>query len=286
MDRTALRFFYAVDDGGGLGPPPQEIEEAPDPGVLVEGIDEIPQNEPEGDSGYEAMSKEDLMKLVQKNEEEAKRLRDSRELNESIAQGFQTLSSELKSRKVDTGVQQSIAPQQPTETIEQYNERLREEILENPVKALEEFSIKKFGPIINELVGNNLSVSRRFMELDPDDGDFFKKHQEEIDKFVNSLPDQEKLRDKNVYKRATRQIKMEHIDELVESKVQALINKKVENRAPGTVSSGYSESSVNPRPTVVKRESKVLTREEAAKADLYGISKEDYYDYLKRRGMK
>ena len=284
--RKLVRFLYGPDAGGDLGPPPQDFEEPMDSKVLVEGVDEIPQDDPVDDeSGYGAKSKEELIELVRRNEEEARKLRENSALGESIAAGFQNLSKELKSNQ---GVhkEQTVAPKQPTETQEQYLERVREEILENPVKVLDEYATKKLGPIITELVGGNLAMSRRFMEIDPEDGTFFKKHQEEIDKYVKSLPDHEKLKDKNVYKRATRIVKMDHFDELVNEKVEAALNKKVEGNSNVSVQRGYSESSVNPRPMTVKRQSRVLTREEAKKAEMIGLTHEVYFDYLQRKGLK
>ena len=252
--------------------------------VLVEGVDKIP--ETLEDKVPEEYVDLDKKALIEKLEAERKVLEETKkQVNEvaALKEGLASLGENLK--PVPVAAPEVVAPQKSED---EYKEEFNEKFVEDPYSAMVKFQIEKLGPEIQRLMLNNLEVSKKFVELDPDRRETFKKYQSEIEGEIAKIPPQERLRDTEIYRKAHDRVMATHIDDIVALKVKEALEAQASEREIAEkkkTTPGFAETTMSP-PPVKKMNYIVLTQEEKRKADLLGIPLKEYARYLKERGKK
>ena len=187
--------------------------------------------------------------------------------------------------------QQQQQPQQPVETEEVFNERIKSTMYDNPRQAMDEYYGKKLMPEVNRLAANNLYHSQKFLELDPERGANYKKYQKAIDAQVRTMTPQEQLYDPEIYQKAYQQVMVLHIDDTVAEAVKvALEAKEAEggSKAKGNgVGSSHTEiGNGSPNPGARKKTKIALTDAEKKRAVTLGITQKDMAAIKARRAKK
>jgi len=282
----------AQDDGGGEVNGETTPQEPPAGGafegeeyeeVYVEGVDSPPPEE-EGTKP----DPEELQKQNQDLQQQLEQLKQQADLGQNLQQSISQLGENLQQPRRTQGQnrQQTQAQQQPGESEEEFAKRVRENFYDDPYKVLNEFQYRKLQPFMAQMVNNNLSNSKRFLQVDPNKKGTYSQYSEEIEEEVQQMPFQEKMNDPQVYDKAYERVMARHMDDIIEQKVQERMEQSKEQTPPSRPETPQSESSQYKPSGQPKRKIKKLTRQEALAADNKGIPRGQYYDYLVERGMK
>ncbi len=253
--------------------------------VLVRGEDKIPEDLTEKTipAEFKDLDKE---ALVAKLEAERKTLEETKQKAEQVAalkEGIASLGTTLQ-KPAPVAVPQPVMPQKSEED---YKEEFNEKFVEDPYSAMIKFQAEKLAPEIQRLMLNNLKTSRKFLELDPERKDTYKKYQDAIEQEILKTNPQMRLEDPEIYQKTHDRVMAGHINEIIEAKVkealelQAKEKKEIEKK----VEPGYTEFSMTSGPKE-KPNYVILTQEEKQKANLLGIPIKEYARYLKERGKK
>ena len=191
-------------------------------------------------------------------------------ITKSLTDGFDRLGNRLATppAQAPTGVQEVMSE-------EEFNSKL----MDNPSQYIDkkfQQHIKSLGSEIQQVLLNNQEVSRNFAMMDPEYKVYMETYGPEIEKVVASYPVQERIRDVNIYKKAAKTVKAEHIDDIVQKAVADALAKQQTQAAPaaqGRVTS-FNETKGLPAPSGKKQVH--LTPQEAAMCNVRGIKYEDY----------
>ena len=171
---------------------------------------------------------------------------------------------------------QGVQPKQAQESVAEFKERMKEHLYDDPVAMMDEYFSKKLSPEIRRLASNNQFQSQKFLELDPEKGETYKKYKSEVDLVVEKLPPQDKLYDPDIYTKAYQQVMATHIDDIIAAKVQEAIKTQGIGGVPAPaaeVKVSYAETGVTPNPTgATAKKVVVLTPTEKALAANKGVS--------------
>lgn len=268
---------------------------APDEGdVEFEFVDDgqaVEEERKENEGEFADKSREEII-------EEMKRLRESSSSKvQSVSEKTENLQEELAALKNGAGsasggltqeqvlalqqMQMQGNSQEKGESEEEFRERIKNEIYDDPVKALEGVISKKLTPEIRRLAQNNLYHSRKYLEIDPEKGDNFKKYQKEIDSVVQKMGNDAKLGDPEVYQKAYQQVMASHIDDIVSDRVKKALEEQgsSKERGDGIPSDGgsYHESGLQSPPPNGKKKQRIrITEEDRKKAPIRGMNAHDF----------
>lgn len=170
---------------------------------------------------------------------------------------------------------QGQQPQQPRETDAEFAERIKEHIFDNPVAVLDEYIAKKLTPEVKRLATNNMFHSQKYLELDPEKAQFYKKYKAEVDQVAQSMPSEIRLYDPQVYQKAYQQVMTMHIDDVVNAKVAEAIAAQGNGSTKPSASTprGHSEIPSMPPPIGSGQKKKVVISDiERTRAAQRGVS--------------
>lgn len=266
-----LQWFAEDDDEeDGVEIDEEEDEEEDDIPILVEGRDEIPE---EDDSEEEGPSREDLLRELEeiRSREEANRAR--LEDKETLSDGFQKLSQILEQQNSAQSQQQ-----QSQETWDDVKKRLKDSFYDDPVAAMEEamkYMVKsEIAPAFQELHGTvsktAMATSRQMAAQNPTNKTILEKYGDEVEAAVKSLPP-----GPDVYERACQQVGMQHFTDIVQASVQEAMGAAASSSKTSRPSSNMNPSgSSGSRGASPKKKAKrrVLTAAQREAADKMGLS--------------
>jgi hypothetical protein len=248
--------------------------------VLVEGIDEIPEQE-EVESklpdDFKELSKEEIYAKYQQSTEGVNQA-------QALQAGIEALGDKLTPQQQQAAPvpqqQQQPAPVTPEEQ-EAKNDQLTDMFFKEPTKAFDQaFDAAidaKIGPLMRDTISSNFSTQRQILETNPDKKEFFQKHAAEIDAEFQKLPLSDRVVGKG-YTKAYDNVRAQNLDEVIDSEVAKRMESiKAELKAELAPQRGveYTETG-GTAPRVVKRKRVILTREDKAKADAVGMTYNDY----------
>lgn len=286
-----IGFLFAPDDGtnppAGGDPPGAGVETEEIETVFVSSPEEIPQENtgPSFDPEELKRQNEDLQSRLEALQQQA-------DVATQLNQGISQLGETLKKGQGQGQGQQPPPPQAKGETEAEYAERIKKEFYDDPYHNLQDMTQRTMQPFLNQVVNNNVAMSRRLMTLDPQKSENFKAYAEEIDQAVAQMPPMTKLQDPMVYDKAYEQVVARHMDEIIEKSVaQRLAEAQAQNpgngsSAPSTAQNSHVEHGHQPPSGGPRKNYAVLTPQEKTTAFNKGLTQQQYYDYLKRKGLK
>jgi len=197
--------------------PAEPVEDGPE--VFFEGDEGAAVEEP---AELKGLSREDVFKKLQEAQTtiEAERARSQG--------GVGTLTDALRGLLPQTPAQSQPAvdgfrlpdfggPQlQPGETAEAYRRRMDTEFIQRPAEVAQQIAVQSQAPMIKMMGENMLMLSREFVRKDPTDGKVYEKYQNEVERYVASVPIQAKLANPMIYRDAVQAVKAAHMTEFVE----------------------------------------------------------------------
>jgi hypothetical protein len=200
----------------------------------------------------------------------------------AIQQGLAALGDKLQPQ---TPAPQ-VAPQRPTETDEEFEERIQEAWVQKPVKAIEETVLRKWGPWFQRQALANIKVGEKLL-LNSPKKETFLKYRKEIDEELGRYPIE--VINAETYEEIHDRVVSRHYDDLKETWRAEWEAEQARNGGNGTVqrsqaaTTGYGER--NAAPTGVTRNRRVvepLSPEEERQWKLSGISRQDFLKYRER----
>lgn len=297
LAKTKAQICWAPDDGGMGGGGDGEVAFEPldtSSGITFEDLPEEPA-EPEE---FKGKSRADLIKEMDEREKAFAAQRSSLEAQASQTAALQGAFAGLaeKLEKVAKAPQgqptaQGMDPQKPYESPEQFNERIQQSLLVNPVQALTEVGERVFGPTLQQQAIALQATSKELVRLRPETKPIYEKYGAEIDALAATAPNNPRA-----YLEATEIVASRHRSELVAEEAAALAERLVNEKlaalgyqasATGTsspqVSKGpHVETSVPKGPRIVNGRRVVqATPSQRAQwqraADAKVMTIEDYY---------
>ncbi len=176
---------------------------APDQSGLVEDEDEkdpIPEE-------YRKKTKAEILAELEQAKQQA-------DLTRSISEGLASVGKEPERPSVVTPQPQPPAPQPPPK-LDINNDNFFDDTMGN----LDKYFQYKMGPYLQEVAERDLRKDARLLQLDPESGEFARKHWQEIEAVVHSMPAQERYAG-NAYDRALQKVQAGHPDEMAEAALQ------------------------------------------------------------------
>lgn len=258
-----------------------------DPEVPVEGSEEFEMvevgdlNDPlpdEGDKGEEkiTLTPEEFQSLKQQGDSAV-----------AIQKGIAELGATINKPNQQ---QQQVAPQQPGESYEDFKKRLNSELFgDNPAEVLEEYFNKKMGPILQHVSGLSANQQKDLMMVKDETKKYFRKYQEDIEAFYNSLPPDQKSNPRSwqyAYDEVLKKKQNEIIDDEVQARFDEMWEKKMKESGMGgssvstsrspQVESGAGMGGYATQPAGKKSKKVRYTKDDIRQADMIGLNIEDY----------
>lgn len=220
-------------------------EEEQDIQYLIEGKDEIPIEE-EVETGP---SVEELKVEYDKMQVEMERMKVESNLASVWKEGLNDLGE-----KISTPQPMQANPQQQQKDFEDWKKKSNKDWYKDPTGNALNLYAQKIQPEIEKTLNNKLQYSREFCRLDPDTATMFKRYEAEVDAEVNRMTQLEK-NDMKVYQNALKRVGVNHIDELVNEKVEMALKKRdEEEKRLKPANEQFSEANINPRSRPSKTE--------------------------------
>lgn len=199
-----------------------------------------------------------------------------------------TLLASMPAPKV-TVQQQVPAPVQPAFDQDAYKKGFNENLYENPYDKILDLTGRVLSPAIRQLAEANLANARRWLTVDPERSATAKEYMTEIDQEIQTLPDQARLTDPDVYLKAHDRVISRHISDIVQKRVAAsLAQQQSATVQPPAQPAGavHISPSITGAPSVSAKKIVRLTSAEVAAGRLMGMNEADYAAYLVRKGKK
>lgn len=137
---------------------------------------------------------------------------------ETLNQGLANLAEVLKGQGKGTG--DLPEQQQSGESDEEFKERISKDLFEDgkTYGSLTEAMRREFGPVFNQLAAGTVKLQKKMLRNDPETGEYFKKYEKDIDKFVEKLPVGQRM-NPEVYEYAYKQVMQDKQPEVLESEL-------------------------------------------------------------------
>ena len=206
-------------------------------------------------------------------------MKESGDSAKAIRDAIQELGKTMGAARAEQPVQQQVQAQ-PQESEEAYEERIKEELLTNPRKVLDEHLRRSVSPLVNSVASGARQTARELVRLQKGQ-DAFDRYGADIDRIVAGKPVSDIIqRPREVYEEAYNQVMASHLDDLIAIRVAEEVAKlrvngsEGEARASG-VRAPYGASQSRPAP----REKRIILSErEREIADQKGL---DYHTYAR-----
>lgn len=215
MQRGRL-FFEAEDDGGlgGGGEDGLQFEDAPGRGIALEVVDDEP---------AEIAGKDRLALLKELQDKEAAFQKEKAALESrvdpvaALQASFAALGERLEKAPRASPTQPAYVPMQPQETAEQFRERIRTTLLEDPVQATAEVAQRLYGPMFQQQAASIAALSKQLLMQQPEKKLIFDRYGQEIEALAATAPG-----NPNAIFEATEIVASRHMSELVPEQAKAL----------------------------------------------------------------
>lgn len=248
--------------------PDEEVE------VLFEGQEGYEETE-EIPSEYQELDKAALIQKIQAEKDRAAEIQKQADAVSAMNASISALGDKLGQPKAPS------VPSAPQMTQEDLNKKLaeiRDNFLDDPVKAMDAYQDLKMQPIVQTMEGQNLTHSRNYASLHPDTKDVMDRYSQEVDEIVNSRAQIEKVKNPKIYIEAAKQVQMNHFNEYVQAAAEKILKEKgieTDSSASSSPSSVSFNETIN-RPSKKKKRVKI-SKEDAEK--LKYIDEDDIKKY-------
>ena len=205
--------------------------------------------------------------------------------------------------RIGQPAQPVIMPQQQGETEEEFEKRLDENAFEMGVsKAMKQFFNRNLAPEVRRLMVNNVHLSKKFVQLDPNKSKLYAKYGKEIDAYVAAQPPNVQLSNPDIYDDAVNAVASRHSEELLNEqletrlasereKIKAEILKEVGAGKPAGSKPVFNATNPN-QPTPTKKSNTLTVKQlvdkypdKAKEAFVKGIPVHIYFKHLAEKGL-
>ena len=220
--------------------------------IIVEGVDEDPEakSEPQGPSTDE-LAKE-LDEIKRQNEELAQKA----DSNLALQAGIRDLKDSIRQPVV-----QPAPIQKPGESDAAFADRLKEGLLDDPDKLLDEKMNRRLSPVFDKILSTNLSLQKKLTRIEK--GDSFDRYSTEIEQEVQNMD----RTDPDVYGKAHDMVVSRHLsDEKERIKQEVIEELKKEQPVPQVAPQNFTPAASGSPPPVNKGKYIKISPEEKAQA--------------------
>ena len=246
-------------------------EEEPEVEFLVEGRDEIPDEEPKEDGPSKEALMAELESLRQQQSLVSEQLGDRKTLEE----GFSKLSQALVEQRENGNVAAENMP-----SWEELKKKLSKNFYDDPMTAVEEtlkyFVQSEIAPAFKQtqdmLSKTAISTSRQLAVANPTNKMIMDKFGDEVEETVKKLP-----HTPDVYEKACQQVGMNHFTDIVQFQVQEAMSNAGNNNAVNSkpTSNVLPSGIVSQGKTSNNKVRRILTKDQKEWADRKGVTYED-----------
>ena len=114
---------------------------------------------------------------------------------------------------------QSMQPQQPGESQDDFRARIEKAVFEKPFDAIMEVIQKTSGPINGQIVSNQMRQGKKltYFGLEASDQAMFKRYEAEVDEEFGKIPLESRFADpEGAYEKAYTLVKARHLNDIIE----------------------------------------------------------------------
>jgi len=119
------------------------------------------------------------------------------------------------------------SPQVPYESQEQFQKRMSDKFLMDPVGAQQELLDRQLGPLVGTFLQNQAQTSRELLRLNPKTAKIYEKYSNEIEREVSMIPPNQRLQNPNIYQQAAEIVRGRHLSEEVNESVAEQVKLQV-----------------------------------------------------------
>ena len=212
-------------------------------------------------------SKTELVKEIEAARAQAK----PADAGEQVASALEKLAQKL------TPAEREVVTQAPTETDEQFAERLSVELFDKTTvtKSLRDAVLRVVGPLLAQQNTQSYQTTLKLMRLDPENGAAFRKYESEVLAYVKSHFKGYET-SPQALEMAFSQVRLAHIDDIVKERAQVLVEEEKKKGAGATAKEreplGLERGGAGGRQTV--KRTFTITKVDVEEAENRGVSPE------------
>lgn len=204
-DEISIPFEDEDDSGQGARPVEVALEDAPDP--------------------LGGKKAEELLAELKAKEAEMAALRSQADQTAALTGAFGAFGERLeKTLKTQTAAPPPMPAPAPGESVEAFRERIKNEFLVDPFKAVVEIGEKVYGPALSNLARATTSQSKELVMLQPEKRAIYEKYAHEVEALANRP---EMLGNPRAYQEAVERVSAAHMNEIVEDRISSLVEQRV-----------------------------------------------------------
>lgn len=194
---------------------------------------------------------------------------------ETSKQEAELKTAKLEGRLENPPVVQPQVPAQPPK--EMTKEEFAETMVSDPLAALDHYARTKLAPVVQEQQKNQAVANRKIAE--GQHKDLFEKYGDEITQVENTI-DQNLLAQPGAYDYIIKQVRANHVDDMVAEEVKKQLEKAKGGENPETdLSLSNDEGSRHPLPNLKTPEETPLNDDQQRIVKGLGITEEEYREF-------
>lgn len=153
---------------------------------------------------------------------------------------------------------QSIQPQQPGESQDDFRTRIEKAVFEKPFDAIMEVIQKTSGPINGQIVSNQMRQGKKltYFGLEASDQAMFKRYEAEVDEEFGKIPLESRFADpEGAYEKAYTLVKARHLNDIIEEE-----RKKMEKKEPAAAPAAMLDGNAPKGPATAPKETRIVLK--------------------------
>lgn len=241
----------------------------------------------ETDDVYEVSSEpvnDKRAQLIAKLKRDQAELLKKNNTNDVIAAGLAKLAGGTAPKKT---ADPRITPPANTDWAK-YKDTFNEKIFEDPFTQIADL-IGKAQEMDAGATGNmNITYARKIAEMDPSSANVMKRWGEEVDAEVAAMPAAQRAKDADIYAKAVKIVKANHLDELIEEKVAEAAKKNSQTagkKPPKSFAEGGRTVADVGKGTKKKKISAETAEKVRQYAELYDVPESAAFGLMKRKHL-
>jgi len=152
-------------------------------------------------------------------------------------EGFKDVLSNLGdviAKKSDVVTQTPVQQQGKVETDEEFKARYAKLLFDDPVKARQEYDLRYLAPIVGQQQALISNLQKQVVLQNEKEKDFLDKYGKEVDGIYQQMNDFERAKP-DAYKKAVNQVKLDHLDDLIQAKAATMAKELSDGRHDATI---------------------------------------------------
>lgn len=218
-----------------------EVEFVAKDEILLEGVDEIPEDLPEE---YRGKDKSAIVAEMQAMKQQIETLKAQTDSVGAMSKGIDALGQTLSKQK-PTVIQQPVYQNAQQAKTKLSKDEWEKELFKRPYDLLEERDQERLAPIAQNLMEQKETLAKLEMMMNTKKKAIYDRFQEEIDAEIGNIPINQKFGKGNFYIEVVDRVAARHLDELIADGVRA--QAPAAPAAPAAATRAvYSEASMTP----------------------------------------